>query len=930
MAKMNLGSVSALLMLVAAPLAAAPCAPSDTALCLNASRFQIGVHWEDPRGRSGDGHAVALTADTGYFWFFTPANVELVVKVLDGRGLNGHFWVFYGALSNVQYTLTVRDSQTGEVQTYDNAAGQFGSRGDTTAFPLSGTVRASRRSSAAVDPSAHFVDEAEVAPSPEQAGTACTPGPTSLCLSGGRFRVEASWKDFHGRTGEGHAVGLTPDTGYFWFFSDTNVEAIVKVLDGRALNDSFWVFYGALSNVEYTLTVTDTETGIVKRYSNPPGLFASIGDTGAFGKPTTFQLIDGAVVKGEIDDETALVHKVYAFFGDPSLPAKYDGAPPGKLDHGILREVVARWATLSPATQQLLAAYLAPPTEAGSWFAGGSATIAKAGAAVADTWTKIPTNRAVVWYRASDPNAQTAAGNLAGEIENIWTKETDLMGRQPLSDAGNAHNGGDGKLDIYVLPSFRDPPGATEKTEALGVTVAYPDSEDNPAYILIRASYAATIEGARDVLAHEFFHTLAFASTYKFGIDVYGWLDEATATWMEDYVYPTQIKNLEQDWAPDYFKTGSRDTLAYPSDGGYSEYLFFFYVARKFNPAVNAQIWNNVAGMDSTAAIESAIPGGFQARWPDFALACWNDDGHEDFKQWDSLTGGLIPNAAQPFASAESADGSRTIPSLSVEPLAMRYSLFETDLDTIKRVAFQVPKLAQGSSFAKIQALVKLADGTTRLEDWTKKERVVFCRDKDGQKVVKVLMLYTNGNSDSTGPAIVWNDGKIEWDSIGCGYHGTVHVKLQTDDLDETTDVTAAFVHVPDGDFGNTVQYASGEYTVRYQGTQENAGCTDSVGPVSHTFSGNDAFASLLTFDTSTSPPGYSAACAFFFEATETSVCPDGTTQHPAAAVGLWWMIPAGQFKVKPDGSLADTYTDDEGRVYTWSFQPDTGGDGSQ
>ncbi|HYH44062.1 MAG TPA: hypothetical protein VEG34_00115, partial [Thermoanaerobaculia bacterium] len=30
---------------------------------------------------------------------------------------------------------------------------------------------------------------------------ACTPGPSALCLAGGRFRVEATWKDFGGRTG---------------------------------------------------------------------------------------------------------------------------------------------------------------------------------------------------------------------------------------------------------------------------------------------------------------------------------------------------------------------------------------------------------------------------------------------------------------------------------------------------------------------------------------------------------------------------------------------------------------------------------------------------------------------------------------------------------------------------------------------------------
>ena len=58
--------------------------------------------------------AVPITADTGYFWFFDDANVELVVKVLDGRSVNGHFWVFFGALSDVGYSITVTDTATGE------------------------------------------------------------------------------------------------------------------------------------------------------------------------------------------------------------------------------------------------------------------------------------------------------------------------------------------------------------------------------------------------------------------------------------------------------------------------------------------------------------------------------------------------------------------------------------------------------------------------------------------------------------------------------------------------------------------------------------------------------------------------------------------------------------------------------------------------
>ena len=57
---------------------------------------------------------------------------------------------------------------------------------------------------------------------------------------------------------------------------------MIKVLDGTALNGRHWVFYGALSSVEYTITVTDTQTGVQKIYRNPSGRLASVADTGAF------------------------------------------------------------------------------------------------------------------------------------------------------------------------------------------------------------------------------------------------------------------------------------------------------------------------------------------------------------------------------------------------------------------------------------------------------------------------------------------------------------------------------------------------------------------------------------------------------------------------------------------------------------------------
>ena len=69
------------------------------------------------------------------FWFFDPTNVELVVKVIDARTLNGKFWVFYGALSDVQYDLTVTDTTTGFSHTYHNNQGNLCGKGDTGTFP---------------------------------------------------------------------------------------------------------------------------------------------------------------------------------------------------------------------------------------------------------------------------------------------------------------------------------------------------------------------------------------------------------------------------------------------------------------------------------------------------------------------------------------------------------------------------------------------------------------------------------------------------------------------------------------------------------------------------------------------------------------------------------------------------------------------------
>ncbi len=123
------------------------------------------------------------------------------------------------------------------------------------------------------------------------AAGACTPDATTLCIdhasSDRRFRVRIDYSAAAaGLSGAGQAIPLSSlgveQGGLFWFFNATNPEVLVKVLDGCALNGSFWVFASAGTNVGFVLTVEDTQTGQMHVYGNTDGVAAPpIQDTGA-------------------------------------------------------------------------------------------------------------------------------------------------------------------------------------------------------------------------------------------------------------------------------------------------------------------------------------------------------------------------------------------------------------------------------------------------------------------------------------------------------------------------------------------------------------------------------------------------------------------------------------------------------------------------
>jgi V8-like Glu-specific endopeptidase len=92
-------------------------------LVLGSGRFEVRATFRTTQGQAGNANPFVLTGDTGYFWFFDAANVELVVKVLNACVINQRYWVYAGGLTDVEVVIEVVDTLSGLRQRYTSPLG---------------------------------------------------------------------------------------------------------------------------------------------------------------------------------------------------------------------------------------------------------------------------------------------------------------------------------------------------------------------------------------------------------------------------------------------------------------------------------------------------------------------------------------------------------------------------------------------------------------------------------------------------------------------------------------------------------------------------------------------------------------------------------------------------------------------------------------
>jgi hypothetical protein len=366
-------------------------------------------------------------------------------------------------------------------------------------------------------------------------------------------------------------------------------------------------------------------------------------------------------------------------------------------------------------------------------------------------WVGVKTTHAWFWTRPGNPAASARAHALATEFEKkIWPKLTGAFKTVEDSKSDLCDPLGDSRIDIYLAP-----PGNSVLGKALGVTPAvfltdHFGCTSRSSFIIMREN------GTRSTLAHEFMHVIQWAYPVCPSGRASAWV-EGTASWAEDFVY-------HSDQEEHGFRNGLQipfiSMLGLGKQEGYHAWTFWFSLYKKEGIAGIKRVFNSLAGgADFPTALESGPSDGLREAWKRYAIERWNQEpvGASGFpvrasfrnSSWDSFKVLPVTAAKVEVKIGNAVEKTFDLSSSTNPPLSTWFNPVKITDRKVRQVEFHNGDL--GRPGALVQAMIKLASGKWRLEDWSNRSTVKFCRDKPNENVVE-LVIATSNASASGGP----------------------------------------------------------------------------------------------------------------------------------------------------------------------------------
>jgi hypothetical protein len=514
--------------------------------------------------------------------------------------------------------------------------------------------------------------------------------------------------------------------------------------------------------------------------------------------PTTTDLIEAALEAGTIDAPTALLDRVYAYVGDPRLPAAFAAGVRAADDSAIL-EASAALDTLPPAIRDEIIPFTLRPTDPRSPRNGTAAPAAGvelanvrlAGAAVCqpDGWAvaagQAPFN---IWIRCGAESEVRAEG-VAQMLDALWTPMTGLMGL-PIPDENVKGVVGDGRIDVYLVNECITRGGRCLEISATAVAMA--DRSDpiipvgkawkSSGFLILSGDPSLGFDELRHDMAHEFFHVLEFAhNTYApFGGPA-GWFGEASSTWAESHFTRTEAASDTTGWFEDFQDT-SLSLQRVVGDNAYASFMWPYFMEEERGATSVAAAWGALEGKVTPAemnqAISSELP--FKDAFRDFTVRALN----QDLDPGDPIE----PRFSKPDEAVSTATpgGLRLRPKIPLVPsmdktvvVAYLSSLWASYTDItvdpgIRKVTLSFSGLTPTDAL-DVDVLVKIKD-----KGWERRKLTngdtSFCRNKPADDLEELWLVLSNHDMDLKHPvqgSYAIKTSKTDCSGFAIEYHYT-------------------------------------------------------------------------------------------------------------------------------------------------------------